>query len=203
MNSKLFTIGAVLSGCAAQEGLADGTEAQPEAVTLSFMMPQTHHKDFFQELIRQFMKAFREVCRVLKQHGIVPLYVSDKDAWTAQFGFDSAAPQAVPAGVWQDIQSNRVRWADVPEFVTVPDTMAALRFDGFTNADYMDATCESAVTEMAGENAAMYITGGFFIHDALPANPDIELSLMAMPYHGDSLTVIQGPGQFSVHLDLS
>ena len=44
----------------------------------------------------------------------------------------------------------------------------------------------------------MYIAGQFFISDVQVQNPDIDLMIFPFPYGKDVLTVIDGPGQFSL-----
>ena len=148
--------------------------------------------------IPKTMEEFRQVCDVLLENGVTPLYASDKDSWTAQLGFDAAAPQVVPQEVWDQLKQGKLRWSEVPQFTEILNEMAALRWDGYTNADYLEASYTSAITAIAQEQAAMYITGQFFITDVKKENPDIDLMMMAMPYNGDILTVIESPGQISV-----
>lgn len=144
------------------------------------------------------MDELREACEAFKTAGVVPLYVSDKDSWTAGLGFNAAAPQAVPVSTWDDLLSGRLRWSDVPEFAEILDAFAAFRREGYTNSDYLEATYASAVSSMAAGKTAMYITGQFFINDVLKQNPDLELMATAVPYTPGILTAISGPGQISL-----
>lgn len=151
--------------------------------------------------IPKTFSEFRKVCQVLKSQGITPLYVSDKDAWTAQVAFNLIAPTVADQQVWDSIKANKVKWNEVPEFEQILQAMADLRKDGYTNKDAMEATYESALEAMAGERAAMYIMGQFFINDVQDIAPDIDLMVFAMPYEKDILTVVDGPGQLSIFKD--
>lgn len=144
------------------------------------------------------MEELREACRIFKEAGITPLYASDKDSWTAGLGFTAAAPQVVSSTTWDDLKAGRVHWTEVPEFTAILDTFASLRFEGYTNADYMKATYASAVAAMAEGDAAMYISGHFFIQDVLDVAPELDMMMTAVPYKEDVLTIIEGPGQISV-----
>lgn len=138
-----------------------------------------------------------ETCRRFNELGIIPLYASDKDSWTTQTWFTSAAPQVAPEGTWDKLMTNRVHWKDIDEFTQVLNDMVALRANGFTNRDYMIATYTSAVDFMSTGSVAMYVSGHFFINDVLEKNSDIELGMAPMVYD-DTITEIQSQGMFSI-----
>lgn len=143
-------------------------------------------------------EEFVELCKTLKESGITPLYASDKDSWTTQIGFGSVSVQVTDPKTWEKIKSNQLKWSQVEMFSNILNDLAALRWDGYTNENYMEATYTSAIAEIAHENAAMYIAGQFFISDVKAQNPDIDLMMFPFPYGNDVLTVIDGPGQFSL-----
>lgn len=147
------------------------------------------------------MEEFRQVCRALKEEGILPLYVSDKDAWTVQVPFNAVAPQVAPDEVWEQLKTGKRKWSEIPEFEAILQEMKALREEGYTNPDYVDATYTGALDALANEKAAMYIMGGFMIQDVQTLNPDIDLMLFPVPYGKDVLTLLKGEGQFSVFRD--
>lgn len=144
------------------------------------------------------MEELRAACETFRAAGVIPLYVSDKDSWTAGLGFNAAAPQAVSADAWDDLLAGRLRWSEVPEFAEILDAFAAFRLEGYTNSDYLEATYASAVSSMSEGKSAMYITGQFFINDVRKENPDLELMATAVPYAPGILTAISGPGQISL-----
>lgn len=148
--------------------------------------------------VPESMDELRRACKVFKEAGVIPLYASDKDSWTAGLGFNAGAPQTVPMSTWEALLDGRLRWPEVPEFIEVLNAFASLRTDGYTNADYLEATYASAVSAMVEGNTAMYITGQFFINDVRKENPDLELMATAVPYAGGLLTTIPGPGQISL-----
>lgn len=147
------------------------------------------------------------ICQRFNELGIIPLYASDKDSWTTQTWFTSAAPQVAPEGTWAKLMTNRVHWSDIDEFTHVLNDMVALRANGYTNGDYMLATYTSAVDVMSKGMAAMYVSGHFFINDVLEKNADIELGMAPMVYD-DAITEIQSQGMFAIfknseHVELS
>ncbi len=147
--------------------------------------------------IPRSMDEMRLTCQRFSELGITPLYASDKDSWTTQTWFTSAAPQVAPAGTWDKLMTNRVHWSDIGEFTQILNDMAELRANGCTNHDYMMATYSSAVDFMSNGSAAMYVSGHFFINDVLAKNPDIELEMAPMVY-ADAIAAIQSQGMFSI-----
>lgn len=143
------------------------------------------------------MEEMWQVCERFRQEGVTPLYASDKDSWTIQTWFTSAAPQLAPEGTWDKLMTNRLWWSDVPEFGQILADMAELRARGYTNANHMMATYASAVEAMAGGQVAMYVSGHFFVNDVLAVNPEIEIGMTTMVY-ADKLTAIQGQGMFGI-----
>ncbi|WP_343249873.1 ABC transporter substrate-binding protein [Diplocloster hominis] len=139
-----------------------------------------------------------EACEIFKEKGITPVYASDKDTWTTQVWFTGAAPQVVPEETFAKLMSGEVTWTDVPEFEDVIAKMGELREKGYTNADFMAATYDSAQAAMANGEAAMYVSGQFAIGDIQKINPDVDIRMSVLPYEKDVLAVSKGPGQFSI-----
>lgn len=159
----------------------------------------------FEELglsVPRNMEDFRQVCGQIKKEGLIPLYASDKDAWTVQILFGCMAAEGTEPEVWDQIMENRISWTEIPEFEEMLSEVLALRTDGFTNADYMEATYDGAVEAVAGGEAAMYVSGQFFIKDVIGKNPECEVMMMPVPYENrDLLAIISGPGMFAVSKD--
>ena len=144
------------------------------------------------------MESWKAACVKLRDAGVVPLYASDKDPWTVGLGFTASAPQVLPESTWDALLNGTLHWYEVPEFYEILDTFRSFREEGLTNPDYLSAAYASAVTAMARGEAAMYITGHFFITDVLQEAPDLDLMMMPVPYRSGVLTIIPGPGQISV-----
>ena len=143
------------------------------------------------------MEELRAACDKLWGMGVVPLYASDKDAWTATIGFSSAVSQIMTDEDYEALMSGEMSW-DNETYRGIMDAFASLRTDGYTNGNYIEATYDSAVSAVASEQAAMYMSGQFFINDVQEVNPDIDLGMVPVPYRGDILTVKSGEGMFAV-----
>ena len=163
-----------------------------------------YNREIFERLgleIPHTLDEWREVCQALKDNGVTPLYVSDKDAWTVQIAFNSIAPQTVGEEVWEGLRSGSISWESVPQFRQILEDLYALRTDGYTNDDYADATYTEAVDVMAAGEAAMYIGVESFVSDVQKVNPETDLMMFPVPYEKDVLTILDGQGQFSVFKD--
>lgn len=161
-----------------------------------------YNEKIFRELgleVPKDMEELYQVCGQLREAGLIPLYASDKDAWTIQVAFNCMVMQYTDEAVWEALQDNRMKWSQVEEYRRILEHMKALRENGYTNEDYMEATYNSAVEAVAEGKAAMYVIGQFFISDVQQRNPECELMLVPFPYNGsDLLSVISGAGMFAV-----
>lgn len=145
------------------------------------------------------MEELYQVCEQLRRAGLIPMYASDKEAWTIQVAFNCMVMQCTDEAAWEALEANRMKWSQVEEYHRILEYMKALRERGYTNDDYMEATYNSAVEAVAEGKAAMYVIGQFFISDVLQRNPECELMLVPFPYNGsDLLSVISGAGMFAV-----
>lgn len=162
-----------------------------------------YNEKLFRELnlaVPKDMEELYQVCGKIRQKGLIPLYVSDKEAWTIQVAFNCMVMQCTDEAVWESLKTNRIKWSEVEEYKQILDDITALRKLGYTNEDYMEATYNSAVEAVAERKAAMYVMGQFFINDVLQKNPECELMMTPFPYNGsDLLSVISGAGMFAVN----
>jgi len=161
-----------------------------------------YNKEIFDDLgleVPKDMEELYQVCERIRQAGLIPMYASDKEAWTIQVAFNCMVMQYTDDDMWQELKSNRLKWSDVEEYHRILEYMQSLRRQGYTNEDYMEATYNSAVEAVAEGKAAMYVMGQFFINDVLKRNPECELMMAPFPYNGsDLLSVISGAGVFAV-----
>lgn len=161
-----------------------------------------YNEKIFRELgleVPKDMEELYKVCGRLRQAGLIPLYASDKEAWTIQVAFNCMVMQYTDRATWEALLSDQMKWSQVTEYHRILEHMKALRERGYTNEDYMEATYNSAVEAVAEGKAAMYVIGQFFISDVLQRNPECELMLVPFPYNGsDLLSVISGAGMFAV-----
>lgn len=164
-----------------------------------------YNQDIFAELsleVPDNLEDLKNVCERLKEAGYIPLYASDKEAWTIQIPFNCMIAQCTEEETWEKLKNQEIRFCDVPEYQEILNEMLYFRREHDTNEDYMEATYEGAVEAMAEGRTAMYVSGQFFINDVLAENPDIRLMMSAFPYDGsDCLSVISGAGLFAVNRD--
>lgn len=164
-----------------------------------------YNEKMFQELqleVPKTLEELYEMCAVLREKGLIPLYASDKDAWTIQVAFNCMVMQYTDEEMWEKLKNHQLKWAEVSEYQRILNVMKELRVNGYTNEDYMESTYDSAVGAVAQGKAAMYVSGQFFINDVRKVNADTELMMTPFPYNGsDRLSVISGAGMFAVCRD--
>ncbi|HIU77115.1 MAG TPA: carbohydrate ABC transporter substrate-binding protein [Candidatus Pelethocola excrementipullorum] len=159
-----------------------------------------YNRDIFESLnleVPRDMEAFEQACEKLKDNGYIPFYASDKDSWTATYGFSTAVSQMMTEEMYQQLLSGQKDW-DNEEYRHILETFASLRQDGYTNPDYMQATYGGAVNALADGRAAMYLSGQFCIYDVQAINPKRNLEMAPNPYYGEILTVKSGVGMFAI-----
>lgn len=161
-----------------------------------------YNEEIFEELelcVPTTMEELHQACEKIREAGMIPLYASDKEAWTIQPAFNCMVMQYADADTWEKLKSNRIKWSEVGEFQVILNKMKELREKGYTNEDYMEATYNSAVDAVANGKAAMYVMGQFFIQDVLQKNPECRLMMAPFPYDGrDILSIVSGAGLFAV-----
>lgn len=161
-----------------------------------------YNQEIFEKLsleVPRDLTQLKEVCHTLREAGYIPLYASDKEAWTIQIPFNCMIAQCTDESTWEKIKANETKFGKIPEYEFILNEMKALREDGCTNEDFMEATYGGAVEAMAEGKAAMYVSGQFFVKDVMAENPEARLMMTAFPYNGsDRLLVISGAGLFAV-----
>lgn len=159
-----------------------------------------YNKEIFRQrglAVPKTMEELYSVCNELKNAGYIPIYASDKDSWTATIGFSAAVSQIMTDEDYEKLSSGEMSWNN-EEYCRILDEFAALRTQGYTNDNYVEATYDSAVQAMAYGNTAMYMSGQFFINDVQEIAPDVELGMVPVPYQGDILTIKSGEGMFAI-----
>lgn len=159
-----------------------------------------YNEEIFEKLgltVPKSMEEFYETCERLKANGYTPVFASDKDAWTATIGFSAAVSQTMTDEIYEEISNGKRSWNN-EEYRKILSGFQELRSRGYTNENYIEATYDSAVWEVAAGRAAMYMSGQFFINDVQKTNPNMKLKMAPVPYQGDILTVKSGEGMIAV-----
>ncbi|HBE76725.1 MAG TPA: ABC transporter substrate-binding protein [Firmicutes bacterium] len=119
-------------------------------------------------------KEFLDNCEKIKAAGVVPVCYSFKENWTAQllnligwYEIEKKHPDAAKL-----INTNKLKMADIPEYVGDFRKLSELREKGYINKDYLAVTFDNAQKMIANGDAAMYLMGSWIV-DTLSANyPD-------------------------------
>lgn len=136
-----------------------------------------YNKKIFNQLglkIPTTWKEFLQNCEKIKAAGVVPVCYSCKENWTAQllpligwYEIEKKHPDAAKL-----INSNKMKMADIPEYVSDFQKLSELKEKGYINKDYLAVTYDNAQKMIANGDAAMYLMGSWIV-DTLSANyPD-------------------------------
>ncbi len=108
---------------------------------------------------------FLDVCKKIKESGIVPVYYSGKDAWSVQpptiSGMVSdAAERGIDTFELMDqINSHKLTFSDCTNFVDTIKRTKDLIDLGYVNETYLSDTFDNAQQALAEGTCAMYING--------------------------------------------
>lgn len=101
---------------------------------------------------------FIAACEKIKAAGYTPVYVSNKEVWTAQILLlTSMTPIfANNSELIEQITTNQVKPSEVPELVELWENVVSLKELGYINEDYMSATNDMAFEALANGECAFY-----------------------------------------------
>jgi raffinose/stachyose/melibiose transport system substrate-binding protein len=124
-----------------------------------------------------------DACEKIKDIGVTPIYLPNKEVWTAQilmyFGFSNVF--AANPGLGDQITKNQVKPQDVPGFVEAMENVYALKEKGFINDNYMSATYPMALEAVAKGEAGMFAALNNFYTDIERDYPDKLEDVGMMP----------------------
>lgn len=126
-------------------------------------------------------KTFAEFMELLEKikntgNGVVPIFMSDKDSWTTQIFTTLGMGVALKdkPEVWEQILTNKVKTADVPEFVDILSKFQQIYLKGYVNKDHMSATFDNAKEAVGTGKAAMILQGEWVVGDVVKSyNADL------------------------------
>lgn len=101
---------------------------------------------------------FLDACAKIKDAGYIPVYVSNKESWTAQIlVLCSMTPIFEKNPEYLDgIITNKMKPSEIPELVDLLKRVTDLRDLGYVNTDYMSATDDMGREAIANGEAAFY-----------------------------------------------
>lgn len=169
-----------------------------QAVVLS-VQAMVYNKDIFEELNLNIPTSYEELLQVsetIKEAGITPIYAPFKDVWTFQIwtaGPWSTVASKMKPGLWDDINSGKVKWTDVPEFADILQKGLDLYNKGYMQESLLSDDYNGAPAAFSSKEYAMMIMGDWFINDVVEKDPNLNLGLFPVPAFDDSeLNVSQG-----------
>jgi raffinose/stachyose/melibiose transport system substrate-binding protein len=129
---------------------------------------------------------FLDLLETIKQkgNGVIPIYMTDKDAWTTQI-FTTLGLGVVMHGqsdVWDKLTTNKMKFSDVPEFTKLLYDFLKIYEKGYVNKDHMSQPYDSTYDTLSSGKAAMIIQGEWAAKDFHTKNPNLELGSFIIPF---------------------
>ncbi|MNZ75929.1 Multiple sugar-binding protein precursor [compost metagenome] len=151
------------------------------------MQGVVYNKDIFEELglsIPQSFEEFLEVCEKIKASGITPVFMPYKDNWAANIwpaaAFADYAAKNDPT-LFDDLNANRKKWTDIPEFAAILQQQYEVYKKGYTNTDILSDSYDMAVGKFLNREVAMMFMGDWLIENVTEKDPNVHLGLFAIP----------------------
>lgn len=101
---------------------------------------------------------FMQACAKIKDAGYTPVYISNKETWTAQILILGAMttvfvdhPELI-----EGLVTNQIKPADIPELKKIWENAVSLRDQEFVNEDYMSAANDMGLEALANGECAFY-----------------------------------------------
>lgn len=152
------------------------------------MQGVVYNKDMFEELgleIPTTFEAFLAVCEAIKSSGVTPVFMPYKDNWAANIWPAAAFANAVEPSWFDQLNTNQVKWTDVPEFITALEQQYEVYEKGYTNADVLADSYDMAVGKFLNKEVAMMFMGDWLIESVAEKDPNMNLGLFAIPSGDD------------------
>jgi raffinose/stachyose/melibiose transport system substrate-binding protein len=156
------------------------------------MQGVVYNKDIFDELGLSIPKNFEEflaVCEKIKASGVTPVFMPYKDNWAANIwpaaAFANFVAKSDPT-FFDDLNSNKKKWSDIPEFQTFLQQQYDVYKQGYTNADVLSDSYDMAVGKFLNKEVAMMFMGDWLIEGVLKQDPNMRLGVFPIPSEEDA-----------------
>ncbi|WP_019007522.1 ABC transporter substrate-binding protein [Cohnella laeviribosi] len=166
-----------------------------------------YNKAIFREMGLSVPKSYDEflaVCDAIKKAGITPIFGPFKDQWTFQIwpsGAFGYVAEVEKPGLWDQINSGKLKFADVPEFEDILSKGLQLIEKGYIPKSALSDDYNMAPDVFSKKKAAMMIMGDWFITDMATKDPSLELGLFPIPaFNGKELMISQSQIGGMVHI---
>ncbi|WP_157950272.1 ABC transporter substrate-binding protein [Vallitalea okinawensis] len=154
----------------------------------SFFPAMYYNKKIFAELNLEEPTTYDEFLNVLetiKQAGITPIHMADKENWTTQIfmtsGFSAALAPDRNDEVYGALRNNTLKHAEVPEFIGILEKYKNFYDMGYVNEDHMTATYDVSQDAVGSGKAAMMMNGEWVVSSIQNMHPDAEIGAFAVP----------------------
>ena len=134
-------------------------------------------------------QEFLDLCEEIKAHGITPLYMTDKDSWTTQY-FTTMGFAVATAGkeeIWDDLLTNKMKFAEVQEFEDILYNLQELYTLGYVNDDHMSQPYDQKVEVFENDLAAMMLGDESTPQNILLKYPESQIGAFEIPFADNQL----------------
>ncbi|WP_145317389.1 ABC transporter substrate-binding protein [Paenibacillus xylanexedens] len=151
------------------------------------MQGVVYNKQIFEELglsLPTNYKEFLAICEKIKASGITPVFMPYKDAWAANIWPAAAFADFVAKNeptFFDDLNSNKKKWSDIPEFKTFLEQQYEVYTKGYTNTDVLSDSYDMAVGKFLNKEVAMMFMGDWLIEGVAEQDPSMELGVFPIP----------------------
>ncbi|MCW3790032.1 ABC transporter substrate-binding protein [Paenibacillus sp. LS1] len=151
------------------------------------MQGVVYNKQIFEELglsIPTNYEEFLAICEKIKASGITPVFMPYKDAWAANIWPAAAFADFVAKNdptFFDDLNSNKKKWSDIPEFKTFLEQQYEVYTKGYTNSDVLSDSYDMAVGKFLNKEVAMMFMGDWLIEGVAEQDPSMELGVFPIP----------------------
>ncbi|MGG4480395.1 ABC transporter substrate-binding protein [Paenibacillus illinoisensis] len=156
------------------------------------MQGVVYNKQIFEDLglsIPTNYEEFLAICEKIKASGITPVFMPYKDAWAANIwpaaAFADFAAKNDPT-FFDDLNSNKKKWSDIPEFKTFLEQQYEVYTKGYTNTDVLSDSYDMAVGKFLNKEVAMMFMGDWLIEGVAEQDPSMELGVFPIPSSQDA-----------------
>ncbi|WP_340020341.1 ABC transporter substrate-binding protein [Paenibacillus sp. FSL H3-0457] len=151
------------------------------------MQGVVYNKQIFEELglsLPTNYEEFLAICEKIKASGITPVFMPYKDAWAANIWPAAAFADFVAKNeptFFDELNSNKKKWSDIPEFKTFLEQQYEIYTKGYTNTDVLSDSYDMAVGKFLNKEVAMMFMGDWLIEGVAEQDPNMELGVFPIP----------------------
>ncbi|KAF4326004.1 hypothetical protein G195_000060 [Phytophthora kernoviae 00238/432] len=156
------------------------------------MQGVVYNKQIFADLglsIPTSYEQFLAICEKIKASGITPVFMPYKDAWAANIWPAAAFADFVAKNdptFFDELNSNKKKWSDIPEFKTFLEQQYEVYTKGYTNTDVLSDSYDMAVGKFLNKEVAMMFMGDWLIEGVAQQDPSMELGVFPIPSSDDA-----------------